>query len=366
MIEKGKISGLQMAILLYPTIVATAELVLPAITGEVAKQDMWLSPIWASFFGYLSVLIAYRLHSYYPKETLLQYSETIAGKIPGKLIGCGILFFLLHTNGMNLRDFGEFVNGNFLEQTPLTVTIASMAFVCALAVRGGLEVMARSSQIFVPVFILLFMFIVVLLIPALNPGNIAPVLGEGLTPSIKGALVPTQWFNELFLISFLLPYLGENENGLKWGMITTTLIMITLVITNLLALLLFGDITSSFTYPIMDAARYISVADFLQHVEAVEMAIWVTGMFIKISVFYYAAVIGLAQLLNLSDYRPIVFPIGLLLISISMWAAPNLQKLTHFSSTTWPFYALLFQMIIPILLLLAVITRKKFSKTQLS
>ncbi|GAA0432278.1 endospore germination permease [Lentibacillus halophilus] len=361
MIEKGRISALQMAVLLYPTVVATAILVLPATTGEFAKQDMWLSTIWASLFGYFSVFIAYRLHSYFPQQTMLQYSETIAGTVPGKLIGFGLLFFLIHTNGMNLRDYGEFVTGNFLQQTPLIVTVASMAFVCAITVRGGLEVVARSSQIFVPVFIVLFLFIVVLLIPSLNPQNVSPIMGKGVAPSIKGAFIPAQWFNELFLISFLLPYLHHKEKGLKWAMLSTALIMITLIITNVFALLLFGNITSSFTYPVMDAARYISVADFLQHVEAVVMAIWVTGMFIKISVFFYAIVVGMAQWLQLSDYRPIVFPMGFLVIIVSMWSAPSLQKLSHFSSTTWPFYVLFFLTIIPILLLLTAMARKKIS-----
>ncbi|RYG72488.1 spore gernimation protein [Lentibacillus lipolyticus] len=362
--EKGKISGLQMAILLYPTVVATALLILPATTGQFAKQDMWLSPIWASLFGYLAVMIAYRLHHYFPQETFVQYSEKIVGKFPGKLLGFGFLFFILHTNGMVLRDYGEFVTGNFLKQTPLIVMIMSMAFVCALAVRGGLEVIARSSQIFLPVFIVLFFLIILLLIPALNPKNMFPVMDEGITRSIRGAFVPSLWFSELFLISFLLPYLHEKEKGLKWAVVTTAFIMITLVTTNLFTLLLFGDIASSFTYPVMDAARYISIADFMQHVEAIVMAIWVTGMFIKICIFYYVVVIGTAQWLRLSDYRPIVFPIGFVLVSVSMWSASNLQELTHFTRTSWTFYAGLFLIVIPIVLLLIAKVRHKFPKKQ--
>ncbi|WP_185959691.1 GerAB/ArcD/ProY family transporter [Lentibacillus cibarius] len=363
MIEKGKISAVQMAILLYPTVVATAILILPATTGQFAKQDMWLSPIWASLFGYLAVIIAYRLHHYYPQKTFVQYSEKIVGKFPGKLLGLGFLFFVLHTNGMILRDYGEFVTGNFLNQTPIIVTIMTMAFVCALAVRGGVEVIARSSQIFFPVFIVLFLVIVLLLIPALEPKNIFPVMEEGVNPSIVGAIIPSQWFSELFLISFLLPYLHKNENGLKWGLISTVLILLTLVITNLFSLLLFGDITPLFNYPVMDAARYINIAEFLQHVESIVMAIWVTGMFVKICIFSYVVVIGTAQWLQLSDYRPIVFPIGFLSVSISMWSASNAQELTHFTNTSWTFYACLFLIVIPLVLLLTAKLRNKFQKS---
>ncbi|MDQ7861046.1 hypothetical protein RCO48_08420 [Peribacillus frigoritolerans] len=76
MIEKGRISALQMAIIIYPTIMATAILLVPAITGKFAKQDMWLSPIWASFAGFLSVYIAQQLNRRFPGRQ----SSNIVGK----------------------------------------------------------------------------------------------------------------------------------------------------------------------------------------------------------------------------------------------------------------------------------------------
>jgi spore germination protein KB len=362
MIEKGRISALQMAIMIYPTIMATAILLVPAITGKFAKQDMWLSPIWASSAGFLSVYIAYQLNKHYPKQTVIQYSQKIIGWIPGKLIGFVFILFYLHSNGIILREYGEFVVGNFLLKTPMIVVIGSMALVCALSVRSGLEVMARSAQIFVPIIIILLLFIVILLIPDLEPKNMFPVMEKGIMPSVMGAVVPSSWFTEFFLITFLLPFLGRREKGLKWGMISVFAVMLTMVVTNLLSLFLFGGITATLTYPVMSAARYINIADFLQHLESIVMAIWVAGTFIKISVFYYAIVIGTAQWLNLSDYRPIVFPLGFLLVLVSIWSAPNLQELAHSLGTTWPFYAIFIQTVIPILFLLLAVIRKKVSK----
>ncbi|MDQ7861045.1 GerAB/ArcD/ProY family transporter [Peribacillus frigoritolerans] len=190
----------------------------------------------------------------------------------------------------------------------MIVVIGSMVLVCAFSVHGGLEVIARSAEFLVPVVIILLLVIVILLIPDLEPKNLYPVMEKGIMPSLKGAVVPSSWFTEFFLISFLLPFLDKKEKGLKWGMISVFAVMLTMVVTNLFSLFLFGDITATFTYPVMSAARYINLADFLQHLDSIVMAIWVSGTFIKISVFYYAIVIGTAQWLNLSDHRPIVFP----------------------------------------------------------
>jgi spore germination protein KB len=274
------------------------------------------------------------------------------------VIGFVFLFFYLHVNGIILREFGEFVVGNFLLKTPMIVVIGSMVLICAIAVRGGLEVIARSAQIFVPVVVILLLFIAILLILDLEPKNMFPVMEKGIMPSVMGAIVPSSWFSEFFLLSFLLPFLGEKEKGLKWGMISVFAVMVTLVITNLFSLFLFGGITATFTYPIMSASRYISIADFLQHLESIVMAIWVAGTFVKISVFYYAIVIGTAEWLNLSDYRPIVFPLGFLLALIGIWSAPNLEELAHFLGTTSPFYLISIQTLLPMLLLLLAIIRK--------
>ncbi len=138
------------------------------------------------------------------------------------------------------------------------------------------------------------------------------------------------------------------------------LVMLTLSAVNFITLSLFGNLTSTFTYPFMNAVRYISIAEFLQHLESVVMAIWVAGTFVKISVFYYAIVLGAAQWLGLSDYRPIVFPIGFLLVMMNIWSAENLQQLTHFISTSWTIYSFFIQLLIPLfLLVIAGIGKKK-------
>jgi spore germination protein KB len=358
MIEKGRITALQMGIMMYPTILATAVLLVPAITTELAERDMWLSPIWASLIGFLTVYIAYQLNQFYPKETIIQYSGHILGRIPGKVIGLIYLLFYLHINGVVIREYAEFVVGMFLLRTPLLVVIGSMTLACAFAVRAGVEVLGRLAEMIVPIMILLLLLIIILLLPDVESKHMFPVLEKGMLPSIKGAITPQSWFSEFNLMSFLLPFLTDREKGMKWGMISVFVVMLTLFSINLVVLFIFGELTSSLTYPMMSAAQYISMADFLEHIESIVMAIWVAGAFVKICVFYYALVLGTAQWLKLSDYRPIVLPFGLLLVLFAIWSAPNLQELDHFLGTSASVYFTLVQTVLPLFLLLVAFVRK--------
>lgn len=114
-------------------------------------------------------------------------------------------------------------------------------------------------------------------------------------------------------------------------------------------------------YPVMVAFRYISIADFFENLDSVVMTVWILGMYVKISVFYYATVLGTSQWLELSDYRPIVIPIGMLIAALSFWSMPNLNEAGRFDIVAFPFYGPLMQTICPLLLLGFAYWRKKGS-----
>ena len=181
-------------------------------------------------------------------------------------------------------------------------------------------------------------------------------------PPLKGAIVPIGWFSEFFLITFLLPFLVDRKKGMKYGMMTVFFVMMTLVVANIIVLFILGPTTSNSVYPLMIVARYASLATFFEHLESIVMAIWIVGAFVKISVFYYATALGSAQWLNLSDYRPIVWPLGILIVVFSFWSLPSSMELERFLVRFFPLYSLLIQTIIPLFLLGIAVIRKRNGK----
>jgi spore germination protein KB len=361
MIEKGKISALQLGMMMYLAITPTAILTAPAITYKYAKQDLWISPIWA-LSGLITIFIAFRLHNMYPGQNIVQVSERIVGRFPGKMIGLIILFVYLYLNGIVIREYSEFLVGAFLNQTPLIVVSGSMVLVCAFAVRGGVEIVGRFAQLFLPAFVVFFLLIIIPIIPELNLLNMLPFMGEGIMPSISGAGVLQTWFSEYITVSFLLPFVADRKKAAKITLISLFAVILTLVISNLVTLLLLGEITGNYTYPFLLVARYISLAEFFTHLESLHMAIWVLGAFVKICVFFYVSVLGAAQWMNLSDHRPIVFPLGFILLLFSVWVASNMQELLHAISTSVTFSLLTVLVVIPMLLLCIAWVKKRFGR----
>lgn len=359
MIEKGKISSFQMGIILFPTIIASAILSIPSSTAVFANNDLWLSPILASAVGFLAIFIAYKLHNLYPKQTIIQYSEQILGKVLGKMLGGIFLLNLFFTNGLAIRQYTELSIGAFLSQTPMSVVTAGLVLVCSFAVRGGLEVVARAALLLLPIYLVSLILIIILLIPEFEVQNLLPIMENGLWPAVKGAVVPESMFTLFILIAYLLPFLSDEKKGRKWSIISVVFVAVTLLITNLTVLFVFGATTSNYVYPVLSAAKYISIADFLEHLESIVIAVWVAGTFIKISVQYYITALATAQLLNLSDYRFIVLPIGLLNILWSFWGVQSFSELTSFLGTILPLYTFWINIALPLFLLVIAVVRKR-------
>ncbi|SFL14886.1 spore germination protein KB [Paenibacillus sp. 1_12] len=360
---KEQISSAQMAIIMYQTILGTAILLMPSVTTSLAGRDMWLTPILGSICGFVMVWVTYRLHQYYPNQSFFGFLESVLGTYTSKIIGFLFLLFNLHILGATVRDYSEFIIGNFFKKTPLVIVAASMVLVCAFAVRAGIEVIARSIQLFLPVVLLLLLLTIIFIIPEMKVTNLLPFLEKGVVPPIKGSIVVQGWFCQFILISYLYPSLKDPQKALKWAHISVAAVAFTMIIMNLAILMLMGQLAGRIIYPVLFASRYIMLADFFEHVEAMIMMIWVLGTFSKLSFFYYTFAVGAAEWLKLDSYRSIVLPLGFLITVMSIWVSSNLQELAHFISTSGTFYILTGFVALPVLLWGIASLRRRFSQS---
>ncbi|PWW04768.1 spore germination protein KB [Paenibacillus cellulosilyticus] len=349
---------MQLAIMLLPTILATSILSVPSITMHYAGHDMWLSPIWGSLVGFIVIGISLGIYRLYPNMTIIQSSVKILGWLPGKVFGLAYLVYLPHLTGLIIREYGEFIVNNALPRTPLFIVMGTMVIVCSLNVRLGIEVVGRTSQIFVTIITALLLLTFLLLMKELKPEELLPVFEDGVLPSFLGSIAPAAWLSEYMVIAFLLPYVNHKRQlgkVMMGSLLFTTAIMI---VTNLVCLFLIGDITDSFAFPMLIAARYITIADFLQHIEAVIIAVWIFGIFVKISVFLYIFATTTAEWFGLDDYKPVVAPLSFLCLAYSYWVVTGQSDVAKLLSVSGNLYTLLFLFCFPALLYGCALLRK--------
>jgi len=363
MLEDGKISNRQAILLVIVTIFPTAILFLPTFIYREAKQDSWLSVVLGIFLGIIVTYIITSLGLMFKDKTIIQYSEIIAGKAPGKVIGLIYCVFFIYRNTLIAREFSEFLVGPFLPETPILVFTVGIILASVYVVRSGLEVIARVNETISPLLLIVIGSIFALVINDMEFKKLMPVLADGLAPVVKGAYSQVLWFGETIVVTMFIPYLNIPQKARRSAVTAVIFVGLLGICTMVGGVAVFGAQTGRLEYPVLSIARYISVGDFLERMDPLIVFMWVGGVFIKIAVFHYCTVLALAQWLNLKDYRPLVVPVGSILVVFSVILWENIVELIGQLEKIVPVPFLIIEVGIPIILLIAAKLKRKGERT---
>lgn len=357
--ERGKISSRQAMWLVITTIMPTAVVALPTLVISEAKSDAWLSFIILTIAGMAVAALIIALGLRFPDQTIVEYSRTLVGRWLGKAIGLVYVAFFIYIDAIIVRELADMVTAGFMPEVPLRVMIVVDIAVAAYAVNAGLEVLARTNEIFLPV--LLF---IILAVPGLNLDkadfkNLLPVLAEGFSPVARGAFPATVWFAETIVMAMILPAVNLPRQALRGTVLAVALsgAFITAVTIWIIAVLGVGLVATDL-FPFLSLGRLVSIADFLERIEWTTMFIWTLGGTIKIGVFYYCAALAAEQVLGLRDYRPTILPIGVAMGLLSFYTIPDIAFLTALLKQLMQIPFLSVQVGLPAMLMLIALIRR--------
>lgn len=329
--EKAKISASQLFVLMVLFELGSALLVPLAID---AKQDAWLAILLGMVVSFVLLLVYHKLYWYYPDLLPTEYMQKILGKVLGTVVAFLYLFFFMYDASRVLRDFGEMLLTFAYPETPLFIANALLMLVIIYTVHKGIEVIGRSGEL---LFMLMFLLSVIGFILIVSSGlidltNLQPVLEEGIAPVLKVVFTQTLYFpfTEAIVFTMILPYMN-NPKKVKLTMICATgLSGVNLILTMLINISVLGvGLTARSQFPLLSTVQTIQVADFLERLDVFFMLALVIGIFFKISVLFYAAVIGSASLFKIKSPSRLSYPLGLVVLFMSMTIASNFQEHIH-------------------------------------
>ncbi|MCL5676580.1 MAG: endospore germination permease, partial [Firmicutes bacterium] len=345
--EKGRVSPGQVWLLIFGFMVGSA-ILLP--NAPAAKRDAWLAVPLGEGLGIAMAFIYTGLLARFPGKTLVEAATCALGTWLGKFVGLLYFWFALHLGSLVLRNSWEFLAATVLRQTPPPATAIVLMLLVWYATRGGVEVIARTAQLLVPLVIIIPTLFIVAMPSHVNLRNLLPILENGWVPLLKGSLQTATFpAGETILFTMILPYMkpaGEARR-VTVSAIAATAVLGTLVVGRDVAVL--GSLREHLSYPAYDGVSMVTIANFVEGLEALLVALWIVGTFTKITVCHYAAALSLAQLTGLKDYRPLTGPLAAMILVLSFWVYPNAVAMNSFAATTWVPYAFVFELIIPLL-----------------
>lgn len=357
--EEGFINGRQGAILLWFSVLPTAIIFLPALLARRAQQDAWLAVIVAVLLTLPLAMIIYFLTLRFPHQTIFQYSETILGKVLGKSVSLFYVLALIQLNAVILREFSEFLVTAVMPETPLIVFTVTIVAVAVYAARNGVEVIARAAEFIMPLLVVFFGIVLALVTPQMSLRNLFPLLEGGIKPVLAGVIVSWGFTGEIVVMTAISGFINPPQ-GVKVSLaVGLAGIFFFLTLTVLSGVMVFGAAEAGrLTFMAFSLARLISIANFLERIEVLFMAIWVAGVFIKVTVNIYIAALGLATVTNLTEYRPLCAPLAALMVVLSVLLFNNISQVLFFLERVAPVWALVWEFLVPAGLSLVAAVRK--------
>ncbi|EKP94750.1 GerAB/ArcD/ProY family transporter [Thermaerobacter subterraneus] len=352
-----QVSPRQLFVLLFFTISPTTVLALPAMIGQYAGHDAWLAVALVTLAGAAVVRLHLALAHRFPGQGWTDIHRLVLGRWLGSVVNLLTWGWVLLTAAVIAREFGEFVVATVLPLTPLVVIQGTALGLAMWVARDGLEVLARVAELLFPVIAASFVFLLVLLLPNIDGRAILPLLESGWGNLLRGAVPPLAWLGETVLSLVIHPSLADWDGARRAGSAAVLVVGGLLTLLTLGTILVLGDTAALFTFPLFAATRTVSIADFIERLEPLLTTVWVGGLVIKMGVWIFAASITGAGAFGVDDYRPLVTPITALVLALSIWLFPSSLEMTDFLARTWPFLALLFQVVLPAAVLLLALVR---------
>jgi spore germination protein KB len=361
-LDNGRISSVQLLLLLFMMEAATGVIYLPAKVAEAAGPDVWFAiSIPTFFYGLLIAGVVLSLAGRFPSQVLTEYLPEVIGRAPGKLLAAIYALIFINFIFGTLSEGSSFIHTAFLSHSPLVVLDVMAAVAAVYGAYLGIEVIARQNQLVWPIWMFSLVVVLALVSRDIHLGNLRPVFENGILPALRGGYYEGPWRGEVAMLLMFFPYLNQKHEAFKTALWALGLLSIAAGVTMAVTLgVLGGPVTAHLAFPYNTLARYITVGGFIERMNILVVVVWLSGVVVKLALLYHSAGIAVASTLGLKNYRITLVPIAIASVILSQVIFGDAYfKLIAFMFRIWPPYAVTVELVIPGIILLVAVIRKK-------
>ncbi|MDD9268354.1 GerAB/ArcD/ProY family transporter [Paenibacillus sp. GCM10023248] len=122
------------------------------------------------------------------------------------------------------------------------------------------------------------------------------------------------------MVVMLIAFMVKPQQAMFSSLFGVAAAAFAVLLMTLIVIMVFGpNLPAKFIYPLYSAITYFSVMEFIQNVDVLAVLLWIIGIFIKLSLYFFITSYGTAQVFHLKKWKhtawllaPIIFVISLL------------------------------------------------------
>ncbi len=354
--QKQLVSSTEMwaAIFIY----ITADAMTAPIGGQAGNMS-WLAILIAIVVSLGITWVYTQLADKNSGKSITGIAEGLLGKWFAKVIAFIYGWFSLELSSYNLKNNWQMTSVVALPNTPIIIiAILVMIFVVWIA-YGGIETIGRLSIIYIPVLVGFLGITFLLLSRDFNIKNFLPVIEVDWRKIFYASFQITTLpllLSVVFVMIF--PSLNKKGNVKKPALYAILTGGMLIFFSNVLYVLVLGPLVPNLTYPGYTTFSYIEAADFLDRAEIVLYSLFISISIIEISISLYVAALCFSDLFGLKSYRILLIPLSFLTLEQSFFIVRNHSDHISLAAYGWPWYAIIFQFLIPLFMLIVSALKK--------
>jgi len=327
----------------------------------MGDSDIWdhlISAVISLVLTFILVLPIYKLSSLDSKMNLFDNLRDLMGKYGYIFIIVYVSYFIvitLHT----LTIFDNFVSNAI--NPPISIPLLSIFLLLSSCYGAykGLEALARTSTFIIVATVISLIFLGASLFSSIEAINFKPLMYDGYESVTEGAIYMVSQSSCLVALGVLMPMSkGNKVSGIiiwNLGVYASFMLIIALVVGTM------GDFVSTQLFPVYTAAG-IGKFGSLQHLDSLYLGIWMSGIFLKTSLFLLLASEGIKKIWGEKIRKRFILLFSVLL-SISTLFIGNFSLLRSKIITECLFYFLIFNaVVVPVILLM--LKKRKLGKEE--
>ena len=246
------------------------------------------------------------------------------------------------------------------------MVLLSAFIVVAYIARKGIEVTARICEILGPLYLLSFVILFLLALPTFHLERLKPQLDQGVYPFLSGAPLILSFIGICITMGWYGAICNRPENGFlaKFTAVSLGAAMVGMVVVMCVGS--FGAAQAgNMINPGLELVRFIHVFDYFERMEILWMVIAIgAGIMVAINAVWIFS-LGVAQIVGLDSYRPLIYPVVLLSFVFSLVSFRNYTAYLTFLFYTFPLLGLTVETGLELFLFLAALITGKRGKKAL-
>lgn len=307
----------------YPSIIiGVAVLELPSlVAAETSFSDGWISIFLAGVIFTVLAILAVKVAMCFPDQSFFSYTSFLVTRPIAITISLIYVIICICLGGYITRSISYISQQYLFNQTPMEVLALCFLLVVIYAISGERVGLFRLNMMFLPIILVIFIFVGVLNIKWYDTENFLPLFQTDINGYLKGMLISSEAFIG-FGIGLFYIFLVRNPTNMTKNVVTGMSICILFYLFIFLSSIgVFGNlVTSNLMFPTIELAKRVDLpGGIFERIDAFIFTIWIMAIFNTVAMILDISILLLSSIFKKANKKMITFIIAPIVFYIGMF-----------------------------------------------